>query len=124
MRAEYEEFNERVSGKLVDRAGFIPSGVPERSANIWTSWRFDPQWQVSLGARYVGTRPTNNANDAWLPSYNVSNAALAYDYSEKLKFSLQVNNLTDRIYAVSGTGDKRWLLAEPRTLQLTARLTF
>lgn len=129
LRAQYKKFDEVGMNALgqrvtVDRSGQTLSGIPERTANLWTSWRFLPQWTASAGARYVGTRPTNAANTDWLPSYTVSNVALGYEYSKDLNFSLQVDNVTDRLYAVSGSGNTRWLLGEPRTVALTTRLSF
>jgi len=124
LRARYDEFNEFVSGSLVSRDGNIPTGVPERTANLWTTYRFLPKWQAGLGARYVGKRQSNAANTASLPAYTVLDASLAYAHSPHLTFALAVKNLTDRDYAVSGTGNVRWLLGAPRTVQLTARATF
>lgn len=124
LRARYDEFNEVVGGRAVSRAGNIPVGVPERTANLWTAYRFQPRWQLGIGARYVGARQSNAANTARLPAYTVFDVSLAYEYSRSLDFSLAVKNLTDRDYAVSGTGNVRWLLGAPRTVQLTARARF
>ena len=124
LRARYDDFNEVVAGRAVSRAGNIPIDVPERTANLWTAYRFLPRWQLGIGARYVGERQSNAANTARLPAYTVFDASLAYAYSRSLDFSLAVKNLTDRDYAVSGTGNVRWLLGAPRTVQLTARARF
>lgn len=124
LRARYDQFNELVSGALVSRTGNTPTGVPQRTASVWTAWRFLPQWQAGLGARYVGERQGNAANTAKLPAYAVLDASLAYDYSSTLKFGLSVKNLADRNYALSGTANTRWLLGAPRTVQLTARAAF
>lgn len=124
VRARYDDFNELVSGKLIARDGNTPTGVPERTASLWTAYRFLPQWQVGLGARYVGERQGNAANTTRLPSYAVVDASLAFDYSRELKLGLSVKNLADRTYALSGSANSRWLLGAPRTVQLTARASF
>ena len=124
LRARYDNFKELVSGALVSRDGNTPTGGPERTASIWTAWRFLPQWQAGFGARYVGERQGNTANTTKLPSYVVLDASLAYDYSRNLKLGLAVKNLADRDYALAGTANTRWLLGAPRTVQLTARATF
>jgi iron complex outermembrane receptor protein len=124
LRARYDDYQELVAGSLVSRDGMTPTGVPERAANVWTTCRFLPQWQASLGARYVGERQGNTANTTTLPSYTVLDAALAYDYASNLKFGLSVKNLADRVYAQSGTANVSWLLGAPRTVQLTARIGF
>ncbi|BEP96535.1 TonB-dependent receptor [Acidovorax sp. A79] len=124
LRARYDAFKELVSGALVSRDGNTPTGVPERTASIWTTYRFLPQWQAGFGARYVGARQGNTANTTQLPSYVVLDASLAYDHSRNLKLGLAVKNLADRDYALAGTANARWLLGAPRTVQLTARATF
>ena len=92
----------------LSRDGNTPTGVPERTASIWTAWRFLPQWQAGFGARYVGERQGNTANTTKLPSYVVLDASLAYDYSRNLKLGLAVKNLADRDYALAGTATARW----------------
>ncbi|WP_295854171.1 TonB-dependent receptor [uncultured Xylophilus sp.] len=124
LRARYDDFQELVSGRLVSRNGMVPTGVPERTANLWTGYRFLPQWWAGFGAQYVGQRYSNTANTTSLPSYTVLNAAMAWNYSPQLTLQLAVNNLADRDYALSGTGNVRWLLGAPRTVMLTARARF
>lgn len=124
LRARYDVFNEIVAGRAVSRSGNTPAGVPERVANLWTGYRFLPQWQASAGARHTGARQSNVANTASLPAYTVLDAALAYTHSPQLALMLAVKNLADRDYAVSGSGGLRWLLGPPRTVQLTARSSF
>lgn len=124
LRARYDDFNEVVGGVPISRAGNTPTGVPERTANIWTGYRFVPGWQAAIGARYVGERQANTANTANLPAYTAIDASLAWTASPKLALTLSVKNLADRDYALSGSAGVRWLLADPRSVQLTARTTF
>jgi iron complex outermembrane receptor protein len=121
LRARYDEFTEAGN---ISRDGNKVTGVPERTANIWTAYRFMPQWQAALGARYVGERHTNTSNTLSLPAYTVVDTSLAYAYSRNLTLMLAVKNATNRDYALSGSGNARWLLGEPRTVQLTARTMF
>lgn len=124
LRARYGNFNELVSGSLVARNGNTPPGVPERTVNLWTAYRFLPGWQIGLGARYVGERQGNAANTTKLPSYAVLDASLAYQHARNLQFGLSLKNLADRTYALSGSANSRWLLGASRTVQLTARANF
>ncbi|WP_323145087.1 TonB-dependent receptor [Massilia phyllosphaerae] len=124
LRARYDDFKEIVGGVPVARDGNTPAGVPERTASLWTRYRFLPQWDAGLGARYVGLRQSNSANTANLPAYTVLDASLAWRQSSALTLVLAVKNLADRDYALSGSGGVRWLLGAPRTLQLTARTSF
>lgn len=124
LRARYDDFKEIVGGRPVARDGNTPAGVPERTASLWTHYRFLPQWDAGVGARHVGLRQSNAANTASLPAYTVLDASLGWRCSPALAFTLAVKNLADRDYALSGSGGVRWLLGAPRTLQLTARSSF
>jgi iron complex outermembrane receptor protein len=124
LRARYDDFNEIVGGRPVSRDGNTPAGVPERTASLWTRYRFLPRWDAGLGARHVGLRQSNAANTAHLPAYTVLDASLAWRHSDALSLALAVRNLADRDYALSGSGGVRWLLGAPRTVQLTARTSF
>lgn len=123
LRARYDDFNEITAGSAVSRDGNVPTGVPQRMANLWSTWQVSPQWKLATGVRYVGQRPTSAGNSRWLPSYTVLDAGLTYEYSSRLNFTLSVRNLADRAYAVSGS-DSDWLLGAPRTILLTSRATF
>jgi iron complex outermembrane receptor protein len=124
LRARYDDFNEIVAGLPVSRNGKTPTGVPERTFNLWTGYRFLPAWHAAIGARYVGERQANTANTANLPAYTAIDAALAWTATPTLGLTLSVKNLADRDYALSGSAGVRWLLADPRSVQLTARTTF
>ena len=124
LRANFDNFTEVVSGSPISRNGNTPTGVPERAANVFTAWRFLPQWQAGFGARYVGERQSNTANTTQLPAYTVLDSSLTYTPSSQWNFTLAVKNLADRDYALSGTGGVRYLLGAPRTVQLTARASF
>ncbi|WP_077035912.1 TonB-dependent siderophore receptor [Pelomonas sp. KK5] len=125
LRARYDRFDEQLDdGTLVSRAGNTPYGVPERTANAWTSWRFAPQWKAVLGAKYVGKVQSNTANSAQLPAYTVANASLAYAWSPKLSLTVSVANLADKVYAVAGYGGDFWVLGERRSVLATVRAGF
>jgi iron complex outermembrane receptor protein len=120
LRARYDKFVEAGGS----RTGNTPTGVPERMANIWTAYRFLPQWLAGFGARYVGERQANTANTLSLPAYTVMDSSLLYNYSRNLSITFAVKNIANRDYALSGSGNTRWLLGEPRTAQLIVRSTF
>lgn len=121
LRARYEEFRDATG---LSYAGNKVTGVPERTANIWAAYRFVPELQIGAGARYVGERQSNTANSASLPSYTVLDAILNYALKRNTVVSLGIRNLANRDYALSGSGNVRWLLGEPRTAQLSVRTEF
>lgn len=122
LRARFDSFNEVQGALLVSRTGNTPVNVPERIANVWTSYRFAPKWQAGVGLQYVGTRAANTANTLHFPSYTTLDALLRYEFSRSTSLALSVSNLTDKDYAISGTNNTRWLLGAPRAVYLTARV--
>jgi len=124
LRARYGDFHESVAGTAVSRSGNTPNGVPERVGNLWTAWRWHPQWKTGIGVRHVGRRPSNTANTAYLPAYTLLDAMLTWQPTSAYTFTLAVKNLTDRDYALSGSGNLRWRLGAPRTFHVTARIHF
>ncbi|MFN5348551.1 MAG: TonB-dependent receptor [Polaromonas sp.] len=125
LKARFDNFNELAGATLVSRSGNKPVNVPEVTANLWTSYRFAPQWQAGLGLQYVGERAANNANTLTIPSYATVDALLRYEVSRNLNLALSVSNLTNRDYALSApNGGTQWLLGAPRSVMLTARAKF
>lgn len=130
LRARYDSFNELVGGALVSRDGNKPVNVPEVTANLWTSYRFAPQWQAGAGVQYVGDRAANTSNTLTLPGYTTLDAMLRYEVSRTFNLTLSASNLTNRDYVLSGSTDAagtfntRYLLGAPRMVYLTARMKF
>ncbi|MDP1756973.1 MAG: TonB-dependent receptor, partial [Pseudohongiella sp.] len=122
LRARFDSFNEVQGALLISRTGNTPVNVPERTANLWTSYRFAPKWQAGVGLQYVGARAANTANTLKFPSYTTVDALLRYEFSRSTSLALSVSNLTDKDYAISGTNNTRWLLGAPRAVYLTARV--
>src|SRR5690606_1561701 len=56
LRARYDDFVDASNGTAVSRNGNVPTDVPQRLANVWLSWHFQPHWTASAGLRYVGKR--------------------------------------------------------------------
>ncbi len=125
LRARYKDFNEEQDdGTLISRSGNTVTGVPERTANVWTSYRVAPQWTTALGAKYVGKLQGDTGNTSKIPSYTLLNGLVTYAYSPRTSLTLSVNNLGNRVYALQGYADYMWLLGDKRNAQLTVRSSF
>jgi outer membrane receptor protein involved in Fe transport len=72
------------------------SGPQERSAKVVYNGTLNADFD-NFGAyyrfRYIGKRPTTVAALAYLPPNKVSDIGLYYNYSDKLRFDFNVNNL-------------------------------
>ena len=123
LQAKYDDFTQTVSGRAVSYAGNVPTGVPERTANIWGSWAFLPGWEARAGVQYVGKTYADAANTSVRPAYTVVNAGLDYRPTDNTKLSLRAYNLFDEVYAVAG-GTTSWVLGRPRSAELAFSMTF
>ncbi|KKA04193.1 ligand-gated channel [Pseudomonas ogarae] len=116
-----------------DDEGHRLADAPKHTASLYLSHHLNVPaefgaWHAGAGARYVGERAANNANDFWLSSYTVADAFLRWEspvLGHKTSLQLNVDNLFDKQYYPSSTGSE-WQVSvgEPRTAKLSASVTF
>lgn len=123
LQARYDDFMESVGGLAVSRKGNTPSGVPEKVANLWASWRFAEKWRVSAGLQYVGKSYTSASNEYARPGYLLVNAGLQWKATERATFDVRVKNLFDKAYAYAGS-DTQWYFGAPRTVEASLHVRF
>ncbi len=101
--------------------------TPNESANIWTTYRLPSGWTFGLGAQYVGDAFVGRPDDAEriipngaagkLPGYTVVNGLVQYEINENVTFRVNVDNLTDELYAVSTNWSaQRAFMGAPRSI--------
>ena len=123
LHAQYDKFDQAVSGRSVSYAGNQPINVPDLVANAWVSWAFAPRWETRVGLQYVGTTYSDFANTVRRSAYSVVNATLDYRVSDASRFSLRVYNLFDKTYAITG-GTTYQLLGRPRSVEVAYTQAF
>jgi iron complex outermembrane receptor protein len=114
------------SSTIASELGKTPENTPRRTFSVFGEYRVAqvPGWSLNAGAFYVGKRPVNNANDAFVGAYTVYSVGTRYrtklaGYDTTLQAN--IDNLTDRDYwATAGNG----LLGTgaPRTLRVGAKI--
>lgn len=125
LRARYDNFSELVSGSTVSRNGQVPTDVPERMANAWLSWNFQPAWTASAGVRHVGKRFADNANTLKLPAYTTTDMALSWKVSPDTTLTLRGFNVFDKQYFTTAYyTSTQWLYGADRRFELTANHRF
>jgi catecholate siderophore receptor len=99
--------------------------TPENSANVWLMHDLGHGLSVGGGVRHVGDRYASPDNLVTLPDYVTADAAVTYK-TKTYDLALNVKNLTDEEYFVSGHGASNNLNAPgaPRSVELTARFRF
>lgn len=126
LNAEFEKFYESVAGVAVSRAGNLPPDVPEKTANLWLTYRPNSDWRLSLSSHYVDERSGDNANTAtrFMNSYTLFNAMLGYKLC-KGELMLSVRNINDKLYADrSYNNASQFMLGEPRTAEIAWHANF
>lgn len=125
LRAKYDDFSESVGGAAVSRAGNVPPNVPQRLANLWLSWNFQPGWTAMGGLRYVGKRYADSANTIELPSYTTADLALRWDVNKDTAITARGFNVFDRAYfATAYYTNTQWLYGPSRRFELTLNHRF
>ncbi|MGJ7914792.1 TonB-dependent receptor [Massilia sp. LXY-6] len=99
--------------------------TPRHSANLWVTRSFGSQWRAGAGLNAVAQRFANPGNTVALPGYMTLDAMVGYQVAG-LELQLNVTNLLDRRYIVSGHGSSPNLNlpGAPRSAMLTARYNF
>lgn len=107
--------------------------LPKHTASLYLTHHLNVPtafgaWHAGAGARYVGERAANNANDFWLSSYTVADAFVRWEspmFGYKTSLQFNVDNLFDKQYYPSSTGSQLAVnVGEPRTARLSASVTF
>jgi len=137
LYASYAYTDAHVTKDLAGGAGLSLIGrqnanVPEHAASLLLFKDLDVggrKLSVGGGPRYVGEREgaaaAFSATDFFqLPSYVVWSAMASYDVSEKLKLSLDVDNLFDKEYYASSYSSYWVMPGTERRITLTARIGF
>lgn len=125
LRARYDDFTDIDKGVAVSRSGKRPPNVPERLANVWLSWRFQPAWTASAGLRYVGKRYADNANQLALPAYATVDLALQWQPSRLTTVHARVFNLLDKHYAITSYyTPTQWLHGPGRRFEISVHQHF
>lgn len=125
LNARFDDFFERVGNSNISRVGNVPPNVPQKLANLWTTYRFAPGWHAGIGVQYVGARTGDNANTTHSPAYTLLDASVGYKPLPNLKLELALRNLSDKAYALLiANNGAQWVLGAPRTVELTARVGF
>jgi catecholate siderophore receptor len=93
MRANIDE----ASGQQANSQDKVPVNTPPYTANLWTTYRFAPEWRVGGGLEAVGRRYANAQNTIEVPSYVRWDGLLAY---EQRRYAVRLNlyNLFNQRY--------------------------
>lgn len=108
--------------------GKTPENTPKRTASFFASYKLPTMEGLSInaGAYYMGERPINALNQAYIAGYTTYTAGLRYATTvlgKNTTFRLNVDNLTDKRYW-SAAGSGQLAVGLPRTVTLSSIIEF
>lgn len=104
--------------------------TPKNSGNVWTTYLLPFGFSVGGGVRYMDTVARSsltipNGAAPTLPDYWVYSATAAWQANEKMTFRLNVNNVTDEVYAAAlNNNGGRYNPGAERSFLLSADFAF
>lgn len=106
----------------------VPDNTPERSASLFAEYRLAgvPGLALSGGLFYVGKRPVNNENQAFVDGYTTVSLGARHTTrlgGKRTTFQAVIDNATNKNYW-STAGNGLLGVGAPRTLKVTAKFEF
>lgn len=123
--AGYSYMDGKIEKSTIGFTGNHSALTPNNTANLWLKYQINDHWYAAVGGRGESSRFSAPDNKNVLPGYAVVNAALGYQ-SERYDVNLNLNNLFDRNYFVSGhsgANDSN-MMGDPLNAQVALRYRF
>ncbi|MEQ1888424.1 MAG: TonB-dependent siderophore receptor, partial [Alphaproteobacteria bacterium] len=111
--------------RQISLEGNRPSLTPEHSGFVWINQQLIGGFSAGGGLNYSADRFASTSNAVVLPGYVTADLA-AFHRSKLFDLALNVKNVTNRKYVVSGHGGNDNLITPggPREFQFTATYKF
>ena len=108
--------------------GKTPDNTPERTASLFAEYRLQslPGLALSGGLYYIGKRPVNNENQAFVDSYTTLSLGSRYTTlvaGKRTTVQAVIDNAANKNYW-STAGNGLLGVGAPRTLKVTAKMEF
>ncbi|WP_429252852.1 TonB-dependent siderophore receptor [Paraburkholderia sp. GAS333] len=122
-----------LNAELVDSTdsttlGKRPENTPRYTGSVFLNYRVPHVYGFSVngGAYFVGQRPINDANQAFIPGYTLFSAGARYEthlFGRNATFQLNIENAFDKHYWASA-GSSQLGIGLERTISLTSTFDF
>lgn len=123
--AGYSYMDGKIEKSAIGLTGNHSALTPNNTANLWLKYQLNDHWYAAVGGRGESSRFSAPDNKNVLPGYAVVNAAVGYQ-SEHYDVNLNLNNLFDRDYFVSGhsNANDSNMMGDPLNAQIALRYRF
>ncbi len=117
-------FDDLIEAGGANRAGNLPTNVPERTAGIWASYRVGA-WPLTIGAgvRSQGRFFANNANTVRVDGYALLDAQASWHMGPG-DMTVRAKNLTNAFYVEWAVTANQVLVGMPRVVEASYQFTF
>ncbi len=118
-------FDNLIEAGGVSRIGNMPTNVPERVYNVFSTWKPDAlPAELFLGLNHTGHMFTDTANQIRINGHTTADAGITYRINHAA-LTLRVRNLSNKLYAdYGGRASSQVLLAPLRTVEIGATVDF
>ena len=116
-----EEMGRVVNSQIANRD---LAQLPEHMLTIWNQYEVSDQWRVGLGFIHQSEQYASLNNTTELPDFTRVDAAVYYDYSDDIRFQLNVENLFDEEYFPAAHNDNNISTGEPLNARISMQYQF
>ncbi len=103
--------------------GDRPALTPKHSASLWSTYRISPKLRVGAGLNYRGKQSPEGARQLVAKAFTTIDAMAEYNLSDTTLVRLNINNLTDKLYA-DALYRGFYTPGAPRSIQVTLKTLF
>lgn len=100
------------------------SQTPRHSFSLWSRYDLNERFGVGLGVVSRSEMFASTTNNVLLPGYARVDAAAFYQFTDKLKVQLNVENLSNTRYADNAHNDNNIMPGSPTNARVTAQYRF
>jgi len=97
--------------------------VPRNQFSIWSRYALTSHWGVGAGVHGASKKYTSYDNSVVLPGYAVADA-MAYYQADNYRVQVNVNNIMDKTYYPTASGDNQIMPGTPASVTASLRVNF
>lgn len=122
--ANYTHLNAEITKATQDaEAGARVGLVPRNQFSIWARYALSSRWGVGAGLRGASKKYTSYDNNVVLPGFAEVDV-MAYYQAGNYRVQVNINNVTDKTYYPTASGDNQIMPGAPRNVTASLSVNF
>lgn len=122
-KSNVQAFNANGSVNNAQRQGDRPGLTPKHSGSLWSTYAVTPKVRVGGGLTYRGAQNPEGSRAMEASSFVTADAMVEYSFDDKTSLKLNVQNLTNKLYA-DALYRGFYAPGAPRSVQLVLKTRF